>query len=65
MTAENVILGLSITSHWRQCLEILESIKFVSKPSAIAYTAIVNAALKNNDEKTGWRYLNESISTYS
>lgn len=51
-TCENLILGLSMTSHWKEGLRLLEESKLTGSPGRIAYSALISAAFKHDDPGT-------------
>ncbi|XP_044729425.1 mitochondrial ribonuclease P catalytic subunit-like [Chrysoperla carnea] len=61
-SSENAILGLSLTSNWKQCLEHLNNIKLTGiAPNALVYSTIIAAAFINNDLDVAWELLREMI----
>ncbi|KAG8225732.1 hypothetical protein J437_LFUL006827 [Ladona fulva] len=60
-TAENVLHGLSLTSEWRQGLELLDMIKETCTPTGSTYSSLVIAAFRNDDQELGWEIMEECI----
>ncbi|KAJ8909368.1 hypothetical protein NQ315_004991, partial [Exocentrus adspersus] len=61
LTLENVVLALSLTSRWKECLDLLKEIKITAVPTAAAYSAVIAAAFLNNEEALGWTLLDEIL----
>lgn len=61
LTAENCILALSLTRRWEECLELLEMLKMSNPSRSVAHSAIIAAAFNNNNEKLGWKLVNEML----
>ncbi|XP_074642890.1 mitochondrial ribonuclease P catalytic subunit-like isoform X2 [Tubulanus polymorphus] len=53
-TASDVIKGLSKTVRWKDCLSILEMVRFSSTPTASQYHEIIDSAFRENDFKIGF-----------
>jgi len=59
ISAKYLILGLSVTSQWRQALDILEMAKLTAKPGSGYYSPIIVAALRENDPEQAFQLLDE------
>lgn len=62
MLGESLICGLLLTKDWRKCLELLNSIKVLAKPSTFVYSAIIGRAINDEDENIFWTLLKEMVS---
>lgn len=60
-TAECIVMGISITKHWRDYTKYFEIIKQTCTPSSNVYSAIVEAAFLNNDLDLGWKIMSEMM----
>ena len=60
-TTENLILALSVTTRWKETLELLESVKLTCSPGINIYGAVIEAAFKNGDANTGWALATETV----
>lgn len=60
-TAECIVMGLSITKHWRDYTQYFEIIKQTCTPSSNVYSAVVEAAFLNSDFYLGWKIMNEMM----
>lgn len=60
-TCENLIHGLVETKKWLETLQLLDTIKLTSKPTASAYSSIASRAFQENELILGWRILNECV----
>ncbi|XP_063705462.1 mitochondrial ribonuclease P catalytic subunit [Culicoides brevitarsis] len=60
-TCENLILGLSLTSAWKEGIQLLEDAKLTAIPGRFTYTALITSALKNEEPSTFFRLLDEMI----
>ncbi|XP_055692147.1 mitochondrial ribonuclease P catalytic subunit [Lutzomyia longipalpis] len=60
-TAEGVIAGLSITSRWRECLELLQNNSFMCTPTIAAYTYTISAAFRNGEKDIALRVIAKSL----
>lgn len=60
-TCENLILGLSLTSHWKEGLRLLEESKLTGSPGRIAYSALITAAFKHDDPGTTLSLANQIV----
>uniref|UniRef100_A0A182QC24 Mitochondrial ribonuclease P catalytic subunit n=1 Tax=Anopheles farauti TaxID=69004 RepID=A0A182QC24_9DIPT len=58
-TCEHAINALTLTKHWRHCLELLEMIKISGTPDSSSYNCIVTKAFQSGDVSTGWSLLQE------
>uniref|UniRef100_A0A182T4S8 ribonuclease P n=1 Tax=Anopheles maculatus TaxID=74869 RepID=A0A182T4S8_9DIPT len=58
-TCEHAINALTLTKHWRHCLELLEMIKISGTPDSSSYNCIATKAFQSGDETTGWLLLQE------
>ncbi|XP_052902232.1 mitochondrial ribonuclease P catalytic subunit [Anopheles moucheti] len=58
-TCEHAINALTLTKHWRHCLELLEMIKITGTPDGSSYNCIAAKAFATGDESTGWIMLQE------
>ncbi|XP_050070514.1 mitochondrial ribonuclease P catalytic subunit [Anopheles maculipalpis] len=58
-TCEHAINALSLTKHWRHCLELLEMIKISGTPDSSSYNCIATKAFQSGDESTGWLMMQE------
>jgi len=62
ITLESVILGLSVTNNWKECVKLLNEIKMVFYfPNSLPYSAVVEAAFNNNENDLGWELLHKII----
>lgn len=59
MTAKYLISGLSMTSKWRETLDILEIAKLTVSPGKSYYSPIVAAAFRNYDQDLAFKLLDE------
>lgn len=50
------------TDKWMNSIELLESIKLTSKPTASAYSVISSKAFDANQPEIGWQMLRECVS---
>lgn len=57
----NVVLALSLTSKWKECLDLLKEIKVSTVPSIPAYSAVIAASFLHNEETLGWQFLEEML----
>lgn len=55
---EAAIFGLVLTTDWRKSVDIMNSIKLLSKPSSATYCAIIQRAIQENDQPLAWELLN-------
>lgn len=62
LTLENVIMALSVTDHWKECLKLMSNVKVTTVPSNGAYNAVVAAAFRNGDYQLGWDLFEEMLS---
>lgn len=60
-TAECIVMGLSITKHWRDYEKYFSFIKQTCTPNSHVYSAVVEAAFLNNDCDLGWKIMNEMM----
>lgn len=60
-TCENVALGLSICSEWKESLKLLEMARFTSVPSTKMYSAIIEAAFCNQNMELGFELMNKMV----
>lgn len=60
-TAECIVMGLSITKHWKDYEKYFNFIKQTCTPNANVYSAVVEAAFLNNDFDLGWKIMNEMM----
>ncbi|XP_059622816.1 mitochondrial ribonuclease P catalytic subunit-like [Phlebotomus argentipes] len=60
-TAEGVIFALSLTSRWKECLELMQGITILSTPSIATYTSVVEAAFRNDEKEIALQTLRKSI----
>lgn len=60
-TNENLIGGLSLTSRWRECLQLLEDCKITAKPSRSSYTMVIKAAFEEDDPTVARRLMEEVV----
>lgn len=58
-SAENVILGISITKYWTDYKKFLDMIWTSCSPGIRPYSAIIEAAFLNKEYEMGWQILNE------
>lgn len=63
-TCESLILALSLTENWKECIALIEMIKITCTPSTSAFCNTISAAFNNGDGETGWKYCNELISVH-
>lgn len=61
-TCENVALGLSICSEWKESLKLLEMARFTSVPSTKMYSAIIEAAFCDQNMDLGFDLMNKMVS---
>uniref|UniRef100_A0A182MUU2 ribonuclease P n=1 Tax=Anopheles culicifacies TaxID=139723 RepID=A0A182MUU2_9DIPT len=58
-TCEHAINALTLTQHWKHCLELLEMIKITGTPDSSSYNCIATKAFQTGDETMGWQMLQE------
>uniref|UniRef100_A0A182PQR1 Mitochondrial ribonuclease P catalytic subunit n=1 Tax=Anopheles epiroticus TaxID=199890 RepID=A0A182PQR1_9DIPT len=58
-TCEHAINALTLTKHWKHCLELLEMIKISGTPDSSSYNCIATRAFQTGDESTGWHMMQE------
>ncbi|XP_058060228.1 mitochondrial ribonuclease P catalytic subunit [Anopheles bellator] len=58
-TCEHAINALTLTKHWKHCLELLEMIKISGIPDSSTYNFIATKAFVSGDESIGWVMLQE------
>lgn len=58
-TCEHAINALTLTKHWKHCLELLEMIKISGTPDSSSYNCIATKAFQSGDESTGWIMMQE------
>lgn len=63
-TCESLILALSLTENWKECVALMEMIKLTCTPSTSAFCNTISAAFNNGDGEAGWKYCNELISSH-
>ncbi|XP_014283186.1 mitochondrial ribonuclease P catalytic subunit isoform X2 [Halyomorpha halys] len=61
-TCENVALGLSIGSEWKESLKLLDMARFTSVPSTKMYSAIIEAAFNHHEMDLGLNLIDEMVS---
>lgn len=54
---QSVILVLSLTKQWRECLDLMEEIRKTASVSVLVYSVVAAAAFSNNEEKLAWELL--------
>lgn len=59
--AEGVIYGLVLTNNWRKSLDILDSIKIAAVPSPAVYSAVIQRAIADEDEKIVWTLMHDMV----
>lgn len=62
VSLEHVISALSKTSHWRECLNLIEEIKLVGIPRGLVYNRVAAAAFAHNEIELGWSLLETLVS---
>lgn len=60
-TAECIVMGLSVTKHWRDYTKYFDIIKQTCTPSPSVYSAVVEAAFLNSDFDLGWKLMDELV----
>lgn len=55
------IQGLSITSEWKKCFELMDKYKNIIMPTDHLYSTIISSAFKNGNVDLGWKYLQEMV----
>lgn len=63
-TNECLILALSVTNNWRECLNLLNNIKITANASNAAYNAIVCASFRNKDYELGFKLFEEMLGKF-
>ncbi|KAJ8680507.1 hypothetical protein QAD02_016294 [Eretmocerus hayati] len=58
-TATDCALALSHTKRWKDAFELVDMIKITSDVKSTVPSALIVAALRNNDEKLAWKLLND------
>lgn len=58
---ESVALALSVTSKWKECLNLFKEIKVTAVPSTTTYSAVVASSFLYNEEALGWQLLEEML----
>lgn len=61
ITCENIILALSLTDKWKECLSMLKEVKLLSVPNALCYSAIVSACMRNKSYNLAWQLFREML----
>lgn len=59
--ASQCLMGLSVTTRWKDCFELLDMIKFSGSIGMSNYTAIICAAFRNNEPDLAWQYMYLSV----
>ncbi|XP_057329310.1 mitochondrial ribonuclease P catalytic subunit [Microplitis mediator] len=59
ITAEYLILGLSLTERWRECVELLDMITITSSSHSASFSSIISAAFDHDEFKFGWELLSQ------
>lgn len=60
-TAENAILGLCLTKHWKLGLDLLDVTKLTCNPGGITYNALVKTAYDNSELNVSKQLINEML----
>ncbi|XP_021934690.1 mitochondrial ribonuclease P protein 3 isoform X2 [Zootermopsis nevadensis] len=60
-TAENAIVGLCLTKHWKLGLDLLDMTKLTCTPGGFAYNALVKTAYDNGELNIGQQLVNELL----
>ncbi|KAJ8929373.1 hypothetical protein NQ314_017954 [Rhamnusium bicolor] len=60
-TLENVILALSVTNQWKKCIDLLQEVKITAIPKTLVYSSVISSAFLNNEERLGWKLLEEML----
>ncbi|XP_018562379.1 mitochondrial ribonuclease P catalytic subunit [Anoplophora glabripennis] len=61
ISLENITCALSLTTRWRQCLDLLKEIKVSVVPSSTAYSTVIASCFSRNEESLGWELLREML----
>lgn len=59
ITAEYLILGLSLTERWKESVELLDMITMTSTSRSASYSSIISAAFDHDEFKFGWELLSQ------
>lgn len=60
-TAECIVMGLSVTKHWKDYTKYFEIIQETCTPSSHVYSAVIEAAFLNSDFELGWQLMEEMV----
>ncbi|XP_055704879.1 mitochondrial ribonuclease P catalytic subunit [Phlebotomus papatasi] len=60
-TSEGIIAALSMTSRWKECLELMDGIEILCKPSTNTYMSVIEAAFRHNDKVIALQILEKSV----
>ncbi|KAJ9596625.1 hypothetical protein L9F63_012322 [Diploptera punctata] len=60
-TSENMILGLCLTSRWREAVELIDMIKLTCNPGGLEYCAVIKKAFENDEVGLSTKCLEEML----
>ncbi|XP_050299495.1 uncharacterized protein LOC126738284 isoform X2 [Anthonomus grandis grandis] len=62
ISLESIVLALSVTSRWKECIDIMTEIKKTTRISTPVYTAVASAAFLNKENELAWEIINDALS---
>ncbi|XP_055603151.1 mitochondrial ribonuclease P catalytic subunit [Uranotaenia lowii] len=60
-TCEHLIAALTLTKHWKECFDLIDTIKLVGIPDSGTYSVLVEKCFLTGESELGWRLLDEMV----